>query len=127
MKLLDTLQKLQNNCLKICYNKPKLYSTQTLHKECKMPLLEKRREAHIRNYSFKYSKKDIYLKKSVRHTRCSIAPILKISRPTCKAITNSIQHKCATAWNQLKSETRLIDNEKTFKKRTKQELLMTNT
>ena len=121
-KLLDMLQRLQNNCLKICNNKPKMYNTLLLHKECKIPFLKERRKAHIRNYSHKYSKCDKHIKKPVRLTRSNKAPVLQINKPTCKAITNSIFYKCAIIWNQLGSEIRKIEDEKVFKKMTKKDL-----
>ena len=117
------LQRIQNNCLKICANKPKRYGTDRLHQELKIPLLLNRREAHLRNFAYKRTKHAINLQVKVRETRANQAPLLKAYKPISKSWLNSVSSKTAQCWNRLPMEIRNIVDDKKFKKRTKMDLL----
>ena len=122
-KTTTLLQKIQNNCLKICAEKSKRYRTMAIHKELKIPTLMQRRNAHIRNFAFKMAQDNENLKIKARETRIHQAPLLKVFRSTNKSWNTSVSNKCAKCWNHLSVDVRKIKCENKFKKLTKHELL----
>ena len=123
-KLLEDIQRIQNKCLKICYEKSKRYNAESLHNELKIPMLKIRREKHIRNYSFKLTKNVSNLRIKARELRSNQAPLLKTIRATNQSWMHSVGNKCSSCWNQLNTVIRNIKDEKLFKKQTNRDLAM---
>ena len=125
-QLLMKLQRLQNKCLKTCLKLNIRTPTEQIHQITGMPYLEDRREAHIRNFAYKRSRKDKYIDKELKNTRMWRAPVLKRLSSNCIAYDRSIRELTAKAWNPLDDKIRNLETYKLFKYKTKRDLLMKN-
>ena len=104
--LLNQLQRIQNRCLKTCLDKHLLYSTEAIHAETNLPMLEERRKHHVRIYAYKRSRLEQFREIRMRETRLSTAPILKYSKPNCSSYEGCPEVLCAQTWNSLSVEVR---------------------
>ena len=125
-QLLMKLQRLQNKCLKTCLKLNIRTPTEQIHQITGMPYLEDRREAHIRNFAYKRSRKENYIDKELKNTRMWKAPVLKRLSSNCIAYDRSIRELTAKAWNPLDDKIRNLETYKLFKYKTKRDLLMKN-
>ena len=97
----DKLQKLQNRALRICLRSAPRESTENLHKKAKVPLLENRRLAHLRNVMFKRKELGIGEDQNPSRTRIHDAYTFKVVPARNKAFERSICYKGAREWNRL--------------------------
>ena len=74
-----------------------------------MPYLEDRREAHIRNFAYKRSRKENYIDKELKNTSMWKAPVLKRLSSNCIAYDRSIRELTAKAWNPLDDKIRNLE------------------
>ena len=123
--VLDTLQRVQNKCLKTCMGMHILTATEKVHADAKMPTLENRRKYHIKLYGYKRAQNPKFLEHKTRTTRLSTAPLLKYSKLNCAAYRNCPEVLCAQTWNSLKPNLRNIDDFSEFKNLAKTVLLDT--
>ena len=121
---LDRLQRLQNRCLKICKNVNMRFNTEELHRITKMPMLSKRRAAHVNNFMFKrLANKTLVDKRDIR-TRAHDAPLFKVRVPKNEAYKRSVEYAGSLQWNGLPKEVRNINSFEVFKARQKMQMLM---
>ena len=114
---LDKLQRLQNKCLKICKGYNKRHSTGALHENTKVPLLSKRRIAHVNNFMYcRLGNPSLIDSRDIR-TRAHDAQLFKVTIPSLEAYKRSIVYAGSLQWNNLPADTRNIKNFDLFKSR----------
>ena len=121
-KDLDKLQKLQNKCLKICLEKNRRFNTGKSHRLAKVPFLNDRRAAHVRNFMYKRKDNRALLNNREIRTRAHDAPVFNVPIPRCEAVKRSVCFHGSNEWNSLPAETRNIQEFEAFKR--KQKLVM---
>ena len=99
------LQRLQNQCLRICARSRDHIPTTELHCRYKVGILESRRQAHLNNYMFKQQNN---------------------TERTCKNIKQSTFYRGALLWNGLSAATRNIASYTSFKLLQKRVMLSNN-
>ena len=117
-KDLDKLQRLQNQCLKICSGWDILFSTDLAHKQSHVPFLRDRRKAHKLNFMYKsLSREDLLNNREIR-TRAHDAPLFSVNIPRCEAFKRSVGYSGSVAWNELQLYVtqQLMWNLKTYRK-----------
>ena len=87
-----------------------------------MPYLEDQREAHIRNFAYKRSRKDQFIDKETKSTRMWRAPVLKRLCSNCKEYDRSVRELTAKVWNPLDDKIRNLETYNLFKYKTKIDL-----
>ena len=122
---LEELQRLQNKCLKTCFSRHILTPTDLIHALAELPTLSNRRVFHTRTHAFKRARNPDFLKKNVRVTRQSSAPVLAYSIIKCASYEHSPEVICAQEWNALLPEIRNIDEFDIFKSKMKLKLSAT--
>ena len=122
--LLSKLQKLQNRALKICLQPNAFVTLEYLHRETKVALLYKRREAHLLNYMYKKRDVPALLDTKPIHTRARDGPLFKVAKPNCEKFKQSVLYNGAVSWNTLPPVTRNIDSYITFRNTQKNVILV---
>ena len=116
---LDKLQRLQNKCLKICKGYNRRHGTVALHESTKVPLLSKRRIAHVNNFMYcRLGNPSLIDSRDIR-TRAHDAHIFKVTIPNLEAYKRSIVYAGLLQWNNLPADTRNIKNFDLFESRQK--------
>ena len=114
-KSLVRLQKLQNRALRVCLNSAEPLSRRELHARTRMPLLEHRRNVHLRNFMFKrkddISYQDINPLRTGRHD----AVLAKTIRANYTAFERSVFYRGSKEWNKLGVIDRCIESYQQFK------------
>ena len=118
--LLSRLHDRQCKALTICYKLHGNQDEKDMHLSANLALLEKRREAHILNFTYKRKEFDIYLDDRHLPTRAYQAPKFTVPKFNNKQFTNSLLYKGSQLWNQLPNEIKNIDSYLAFKNTTKQ-------
>ena len=77
----EKLQRIQNRCLKTCLNVYIRESTDLIHRQARVNLLEDRRSTHLLNMMFQRSKVDEYVDSRNIYTRRHDGVTLKIPKP----------------------------------------------
>ena len=122
---LDKLQRLQNRGLRICLQSETRTTVYDLHKHSKLQKLEHRRVAHLRNLIFKKTLKASKLQAVPRRsTRANDGPLLVVAQPKNELFKKSVHYKGGILWNELDGEIRNIKDLNTFKRKTKNWLVM---
>ena len=119
---LEKLQRLQNKCLKICKGFHNRYGTKDLHTVTKMPMLCKRRAAHVNNFMFCRLGDPARVDNRSIGTRAHDAPLFIVKKPNLEAYKRSVEYAGAIQWNMLPPDIRNINRVNLFKER--QKLLM---
>ena len=122
-KDLDKLQRLQNKCLRICMGKDRLFHTHGAHVQAKVPYLEDRRLAHVRNFMYKRkSNRELLNNREIR-TRAHDAPVFEVPIPRCESFKRSVCFHGSNKWDNLPAKTRNIVSFPAFKHAQKIEML----
>ena len=122
---LDKLQRLQNRGLRICLQSETRTTLYDLHKHSKLQKLEHRRVAHLRNLIFKKTLKAPELQAVPRRsTRANDGPLLVVAQPKNELFKKSVHYKGGTLWNELDGGIRNIKDLNTFKRKTKNWLVI---
>ena len=122
---LDKLQRLQNRGLRICLQSETRTTLYDLHKHSKLQRLEHRRVAHLRNLIFKKTLKAPELQAVLRRsTRAHDGPLLVVAQPKNELFKKSVHYKGGILWNELDGEIRNIKDLNTFKRKTKNWLVI---
>ena len=105
-----------HKCLKTCLKLNILTPTNTVHKLAKLPLLEHRRDYHLKLMAFKRVQSGTkYTKACQRQTRATQAPILFYHIIHCAAYAKSPQVVSGQIWNELPHEVRCLEVLSEFK------------
>ena len=116
----EKLQRIQNRCLKTCLNVNIRESTDLIHRQARVNLLEDRRSTHLLNMMFQRSKVDEYVDSRNIYTRRHDGVTLKIPKPNKESFKKSVIFRRGTLWNLLPGEVRNLPTLSDFKKYTKQ-------
>ena len=116
----EKLQRIQNRCLKTCLNVNIRESTDLIHRQARVNLLEDRRSTHLLNMMFQRSKVDEYVDSRNIYTRRHDGVTLKIPKPNKESFKKSVIFRGGTLWNLLPGEVRNLPTLSDFKKYTKQ-------
>ena len=119
---LDKLQRLQNRCLKICKGLNIRFSTKELHRVTKVPLLARRRSAHVNNFMYNRLRRVNLVDRRQIRTRAHDAPLFKIRVPKVEAYKRSVEYAGSLSLNSLPKDLRAITTYDAFKAR--QETIM---
>ena len=120
---LDKLQRLQNRCLKICKCLNVRFNTNALHSITKVPLLKKRREAHVNNFMHGRIGNDTLRDNREIRTRAHDAPLFKVAVPRVESYKRAVRYAGSTQWNNLPADIRNIKDSKLFKAKQKELML----
>ena len=115
LKDISKLQTLQNKCLRICTGRDRRFDTERAHKLAKVPFLKDRRAAHVCNFMFKRKSNKALLNNREIRTRAHDAPLFNVPISRCESFKRIVSFHGSNAWNELKVETRNIDNYQKFK------------
>ena len=122
---LDRLQRLQNRALKICLNSNRHESTEYIHRQTKVPLLDNRRKNHLLSYMYKQKDLGINLDIPRINTRSADAPRFVLRQPNLSCYKRSVEYEGAKAWNRLPNSLKLTPNYLSFKNKINRKLLDT--
>ena len=120
---LDKLQRLQNKCLKICKGYGRRFDTDRLHTITKVPLLKKRRFAHINNFMHSKLNQVSWVDNRVIGTRAHDAPMFKVKIPRIETYKRAVGYAGAVQWNILPIKIRNIKTSAAFKVKQKAVML----
>ena len=122
-KLLGKMQRLQNQCLKICLNLDKRHSdTNDVHKRSKLNLLKDRREIQLLKIMYLSSKKSKYLEifnDDRLRTRIMSVPKFKYPTDRNNLAKKSIIYTGSIFWNEYNSNVKKITDKDTFNSKMK--------
>ena len=101
------LQRLQNQCLRICARSRDHIPTTELHCRYKVGILESRRQAHLNNYMFKQQNNNDLVDQRIIRTRAHDGTLFKVDIHTWKNISRalSIAVRCSGMVCRLLLET----------------------
>ena len=116
---LTKLQRIQNNCLRICFRADLPLSVDELHRAACLNLLTKRREHHLLNFAYIRTLHPNLTDNRLINTRAHNLPLLKVTRPNCTQFTKSVDFKSATLWNAQSNHLRAIRDHANFKNSTR--------
>ena len=104
--LLKSLQRVQNRCLKYCLKLPVLSSTDFVHQEAGLPMLNERRKYHARIIGYKKSKIPRYCAYNRYPTRAFTATVLKYHTVHTASYERSLEVYISQQWNALTPDIR---------------------
>ena len=114
--LLLDLQRIQNRCLKHCLKLPMLSSTDYVHQQAGLPMLNERRSYHAKIQGFKSAKKTENCATNAYRTRAFTAPVLKYNVIHTAAYQRSLEVYVSQTWNALNPDMRNTESISQFKK-----------
>ena len=128
---LQRLQYIQNSACRIILRADKYTSVREMHQELKLPTLKQRRtihmaiECHNNIFNQESGLHSMFIKRDstrVRHTRTTDTNMMTV--PNVKSITGrrAFSFRGPHFWNNLASESRLIENKNGFKKHISKEV-----
>ena len=123
--LLQTLQKLQEKCLKICLNIQGKYDSNDLHNRARVNKLSDRRAAHVNSFMYQRMSKGIRLfgnQEGHIQTRVRAAPSFIVDKPNVESYKRSVNYFGAIQWNNLPGIIRETDSFLSFKSKQKSSL-----
>ena len=114
------IQKLQNFGLLIAYNQHMLPydqrdSSETLHRNCRMPRLIHRRKLHRLQFAFVLKDKFYLLDNREIPTRRRVGVLFLLDKINHYKFHKNPQYRCMLEWNNLPAEMSLIVNKEAFK------------
>ena len=120
------LQRLQNQCLRICARSRDLIPTTELHCRYKVGILESRRQGHLNNYMFKQQNNTDLIDQLIIRTRAHDGTLFKVEYPYLEKYKQSTFYHGTLLWNDLSSATRNIASYTSFKLLQKRAMLSNN-
>ena len=123
---LRKLQRLQNQCLRICARSRDHIPTTELHCRYKVGVLESRRQAHLNNYMFKQQNNTDLVDQRMIRTRAHNGTLFKVEYPYLEKYKQSTYYRGALLWNGLSAATRNIASYTSFKLLQKRLMLSNN-
>lgn len=125
--LLNSLQTMQNNCLRTVYGRQRWPGTQQAHTESKLMLLSDRRNLHLLKRAHITSMISTNLRQNNRHTLRSAGRLmLKEDSVYTEKFGKSYVVKSSRLWNSLPEEIKQIQEIPLFMVRVKREMLLNN-
>ena len=115
-KLLNKLQRLQNQCLKICLNKDTRSNTAEIHKTANINYLSERRTKQLIKTMYNRAKDCKYYEKSEYEIKTRSNTVPKVNVPkfkNCQAKKSIIYHGSVT-WNELPYDIKKIEVKQIF-------------
>ena len=122
----NKLQKIQNQCLRICSNSDIRTSVIEMHRRARVANLKDRRLEHLKNFMFKMKTNENLIDRRQRNTRAYDAIVFTTQFPRCNKYKQSTLFRGATAWNQLPVHERNIASYSRFKYIQKRAMLEVN-
>ena len=101
--------------LEFAYNTNIHTPVEILHRSVQIPMLDIRRELHLRNFMFKMKTNNKYLHNRDIRTRLHDAPVFILVKPNCEKYKGNVFFSGATSWNYLPAHTRNIETYERFK------------
>ena len=114
----DKLQRLQNRCLRMCYNVnvPTDVGTAQLHNNARLDKLCVRRDIALLSIMFDLRWNNMYEKKVIRATRANQGYIFDLNVPHTGLYANSPYYVGGNMWNKLSVKLQNNDRKDQFKK-----------
>ena len=113
----DKLQKLQNRCLRMCLDvrNPRDISTDNLHQETRINLLDLRRSLQLLNIMHSLKHNNRYKKPGLRHTRNAERYLFDTDIVHLDIYAKSPYFKGVELWNSIPLDIQNIDDGYSFK------------
>ena len=111
---LDKLQRLQYKCFKICKGYNRRFNKQLLHNITKVPMLKKRRTAHINNFMYCKLSNNQWVDRREIRTRAHDAPLFKVKVPKIESYKRAVEYSGAFRWNDLPADLRNVNSYYSF-------------
>ena len=100
-QLLSKLQIIQNKCLKVVHNLPRLTPSADTHKLSSMKPLNYRRKFNLLVHAYGRARNPTYLDDRRLTTRTSATKALKCPKGKSKHLQSSVCYRTSVAWNAL--------------------------